>query len=302
MKSSVFVPSHITCFFTVFNHNNPLMKGSCGAGILLDKGIKTIAKPYKNDEIAIKINNNQDVFKEVISRRAAEYMKNKFDINEGIAINHDFDLPIGCGFGTSAASALGTVLSIDNLFELRIDSTELYQIAHLLELELSSGLGDVIAETSKGIVIRTKPGAPGFGKTINYMDIPNIPNGNDLSDVYVVTKTLSEIDTASIIQNQEMINKINYYGSKAMNLFLKDPNLDNLLKSSFNFAKGTGLLNKDMDNIINILKEKAIGSSMAMLGNTAFALTYFPEYYINDLCYIDDLIISKVNTSGIKFI
>ena len=38
---SVFVPSHITGFFSIFDNENPLLKGSLGAGVLLDKGVIT---------------------------------------------------------------------------------------------------------------------------------------------------------------------------------------------------------------------------------------------------------------------
>ena len=38
---SVFVPGHITGFFTIENHDVNLKNGSCGVGFLLNKGVKT---------------------------------------------------------------------------------------------------------------------------------------------------------------------------------------------------------------------------------------------------------------------
>ena len=36
----VFVPSHITGFFSIYEKSNKLLKGSLGCGVLLDKGVK----------------------------------------------------------------------------------------------------------------------------------------------------------------------------------------------------------------------------------------------------------------------
>ena len=41
MSNSVFVPGHITGFFTIEDHDITLKKGSCGAGFLLSQGVKT---------------------------------------------------------------------------------------------------------------------------------------------------------------------------------------------------------------------------------------------------------------------
>ena len=41
MINSVFVPGHITGFFTIQNHEIKLKNGSCGVGFFLSKGVKT---------------------------------------------------------------------------------------------------------------------------------------------------------------------------------------------------------------------------------------------------------------------
>ena len=52
---------------------------------------------------------------------------------------------------------------------------------------------------------------------------------------------------------------------------------------------------KEIAEIINILDEETLGASMAMLGNTAFALSYSPD------TTIDNPIITKINTKGIEY-
>ena len=40
-KLKVFVPAHITGFFEIMTNDDPILKGSKGAGITLDKGVIT---------------------------------------------------------------------------------------------------------------------------------------------------------------------------------------------------------------------------------------------------------------------
>ena len=61
---SVFVPSHITGFFSIFDNENPLLKGSLGAGVLLDKGVITEIDRNDNESngLSIIINGKKDEF------------------------------------------------------------------------------------------------------------------------------------------------------------------------------------------------------------------------------------------------
>ena len=79
---SVFVPSHITGFFSIFENENPLLKGSLGAGVLLDKGV--ITEIDKKDEIdsnadsnglSILINGKKDEYNEVIILKTIDFME-----------------------------------------------------------------------------------------------------------------------------------------------------------------------------------------------------------------------------------
>ena len=128
---SVFVPSHITGFFSIFDNENPLLKGSLGAGVLLDKGVVTeIDKRDKCDfsadsnGLSILINGKKDEYNEVIILKTIDFMEkdlNSEDVQfnlENIVISQTIQVPIGCGFGTSAASAIGTAICINEQFDL----------------------------------------------------------------------------------------------------------------------------------------------------------------------------------------
>ena len=332
---SVFVPSHITGFFSIFENENPLLKGSLGAGVLLDKGVITeIDEAKESNDLSILINGKKDEYNEVIILKTIELMdkelnkeENKFNL-EKIALNQTIQVPIGCGFGTSAASAIGTAICINEYFNLGLSIEECGQYAHLAEVSLGTGLGDVIAELSKGIVLRTKVGAPDYGEAKSI--VPHEKEGFGVfeslkSDFYVITKSLGEISTASIIENekhkkvitdvgleiQEEFNKKDdgiVIGSKFKNKFNvavdsefnEEETIKKFMKSSLSFAKRTHLINDELLQIVHQLHGKVLGSSMAMLGNTVFAIANEDQKLKLEAQYYNEFNFYKLDTNGIR--
>ena len=132
---SVFVPSHITGFFSIIDNEDPLLKGSLGAGVLLDKGV--ITEIGECGEFSISINGKKDEYNEVIILKTIELMKKDlgFDL-DNVLIKQTIQVPIGYGFGTSAASAIGTAICINEHFDLGLSIEECGKYAHLAEVEI----------------------------------------------------------------------------------------------------------------------------------------------------------------------
>ena len=330
MKVSVFVPAHITGFFSIHENINPLKKGSCGAGILIDKGVVTTIKTKQkslNDEknsenhmkenhVNITINGKYDPKNETISHKTINLMKKSLslELNYEISIDHDIQVPIGAGFGTSASCGLGTAIGLSKLLKLPLSTIEAAQFAHIAEVNLGSGLGDVLSQTSKGIVIRKSPGAPGIGKVENInktennkpsydndnTNNTNILKDNPFSDTYVLTKTFGEIETSSIIQNPFYVKKINKIGMAMQEKIIANPTIENFMKCSYEFSKNTNLMNEELQSLIEELNKKTIGASMAMLGNTVF--TIVKKENISDIEDLSQFTLSKIYNDGIKII
>ena len=330
---SVFVPSHITGFFSIIDNENPLLKGSLGAGVLLDKGVITeIDENDENDSnFSILINGKKDEYNEVIILKTIELMEKDIKLDlENVLIKQSIQVPIGCGFGTSAASAIGTALCINEHFNLGLSIEECGKYAHLAEVNLGTGLGDVIGEFSKGIVLRTKPGAPGYGEAKSI--VPHEKTGFGVfesmkSDFYVITKSLGEISTASIIEDpkhKKIITQVGLeigeefnkkddgivIGSKFKSKFNvavdsefnEEETIKKFMNASLKFAKKTHLINDELLEIVHKLHGKVLGSSMAMLGNTIFAIANEDQKLKLEVKYYNEFDFYKLETEGIRII
>ena len=290
--SSVFVPSHITGFFEIIDNLHPLKKGSRGAGIVLNKGVLTNVYIEEGPEILeVKINDKSDLKLASITCKTVDLIKEQFKLNDmKIIIDHEFEIPVGTGFGVSAACALGTSLGITKALKLPLTYNKAASIAHLTEIEMKSGLGDVIAELGGGLVIRVKEGAPGFGLTDKIIINP-INKNKTADDYYIITKTLGELETSTVIEDPLWKKRINQSGHKLLFKLLEKPDIQNFFRLSRRFAEETSLMSPELKEVVEILDDETMGASMAMLGNTAFALSKTPDSSLDNVtvCRIDDL-------------
>lgn len=354
---SVFVPSHITGFFSIYDNEDPQLKGSLGAGVLLDKGVITeidFKDTSNNDslnnsalnDVSIIINGKKDEYNQVIVLKTIELMKKDqkvkgtdIDLSD-VIISQTIQVPIGCGFGTSAASALGTAISINELLCLGLSMEECGKYAHLAEVELSTGLGDVIAEMSRGIVVRTKVGAPGYGEVRSILPqeksafkfsdsksplSDSLGRSSSLNDFYIITKSLGEIHTSSVLGNinqKKLITQVGeeigeefnkkddgiVIGSKFKNRFNvavdsefnEEETVKKFMNASLSFAKRTHLIGGELLELVHMLHGKVIGSSMAMLGNTLFAIANEEQKLKIEAEFYGEFDFYKLETEGIR--
>ena len=280
MSNSVFIPGHITGFFTIEKHEIKLKNGSCGAGFLLSKGVRTTISPC--DKLIIDVNQGDStVIDEVLSI---------LEIDSNFKITQDIQLPIGAGFGTSAASALSLTLALNEFLNLGYSDELCGQIAHMAEVNLGGGLGDVIAQTGKGLVLRTKPGAPGIGEIKSFNE-----------KVFIGWKTFGGIETSSVIRDSHQKEVITSAGEKYVGLFEDEPTLENFLDFSQNFSRDIGLMSDEVKNLIDYFNSSSdiLGSSMAMLGNTVFVFAYDEDVLKN--LNVENLNIDELNNIGIVY-
>lgn len=255
MKTSVFIPAHISGFFEPFIDEDPLKSGSRGAGINLSLGVKTTVYIEESSQQLIEtyIDDNK------VESSLIEYCTKKLieDKKIHIIVENKLDLPIAHGFGISAASALGTSLSIAKLLD--IDPTTALSIAHIAEIKHRTGLGDVNACYHGGIEIREKPGIPGI--------IRRIPGRYKI----VLCILPGELETSQILNDENKMKIIKRYGKICTDKLLRKPTIENFFSLSWLFARETKLITREIEDIIEEAWKYGM-ASMCMLGNSIFAI------------------------------
>jgi pantoate kinase len=147
-----------------------------------------------------------------------------------------------------------------------------------------------------GIVLRLKEGSPGFGRTDRIIQGEANLDGINENELFVISKTLGEIETSKIIEDPLWKNRINQTGKNLLDILLKNPDPQTFLKLSRKFAEETALMNCELLEVVEILEEETMGASMAMLGNTAFALSKTPD------TSVEGTIISKIDDVGCRYV
>lgn len=301
MQCSVFAPSHITGFFEIVEHPDPMIKGSRGAGVTLDQGVSTkVDITDGNGEVKIYSYDDKSLQRDSVSHQTLKLLQNKFsdEINwneKYIKIKHQVQVPIETGFGASAGIALGTALGVSKLLKLPLTFNNAAAVAHQAEVELKTGLGDVIGAVNGGVPLRLSPGAPGIGKVDGLLS-GKADSLNDEEGYFIITKSLGTIETSSVIGDPMMVKKINSIGSVLLQDLLKFPQISNFMELSQVFAQKTGLMDPKVKEIVEVMNDETLGASMAMLGKTAFAISESPD------SSVEDVEVAKIDTCGCRFV
>lgn len=266
MKARGFSPGHITGFFQICDEPEDLLeKGSRGAGVSVDKGVTTTVevKTAKVTQIHIEMNgitSHAVPVSEAVIARMLEFLPSRvFDIR----VKHDVALPVGCGFGTSGAGALSLSLALNEALGLGLEPIKVAQIAHVVEVELHTGLGTVIAETFGGIEIRSHAGAPGIGR------IERLPSS---SDYMVVCLPFGALHTPHYLQNDEARQQINERGGMLTDALQGHPTVENFLDYSRHFAEHIGIITNRVQAVLQEADLTGITCSIAIFGENVFTL------------------------------
>jgi len=258
MKSKAFCPGHISGFFEPVYFNNDFSRsGSRGAGVSINLGafseVTAIESSIQNIEIFI----NGKKSPAPVTKLAIEFLIAKNDLN--ITVKTKLDLPMGQGFGMSGSGALSSTIALSKICGL--SSSDAMKAAHFAEVNLKTGLGDVVSSFIGGFEVRKTPGIPPWGI------IEHIP-GNYNIVLCVVGK---KVNTSKIISNKNSMNIVSDYGKLCTKKILEKPSVENLFYLSNVFSKKTGLANKKLQKIIDECNNYG-KASMCMLGNSIFAL------------------------------
>ncbi len=275
IKIEVSVPHRISGFFEIVDEvngkviENPSEIGSTGAGFNLSAYGKTtiIAKTdIKINSFEIFINGINETKNANTSKYIINQVIKLLDTPINIEVRHDFQLPVGCGYGASGSGALGLIFGLNKLYNLNLNNNDLGKYAHISEVINKTGLGTVCGQLTGGLSILTKAGYPCFSQKI---EVP--------SDITIICISLGPIYTKSILTNLDFRNRIKIAGRGALRKLLHTPDIKTFVTTSYEFVKKIEILNilnlsPLEDILIELNKLDIIGASMNQLGRSVYAI------------------------------
>jgi pantoate kinase len=247
------VPSHITGFFASRRHEDPMKAGSIGCGLTIDMGATTTVERAERTEIFL----NGELSEAPVSRYVVDHLA-----TSPVRVETQLDMPLGSGFGASGAGALGCAYALNSLFDLGLLANQVAATAHAAEVVNRTGLGDVIAQNTGGLVVRLEPGAPGIGKVDR---IPVAPLRID----YLVRGPIS---TREVLSDSGAMREINRAGVMAVKELLARPTLKEFMRLSRRFTGQIGLASPWIVDAIEAVEAAGGMASMIMLGDAVFAI------------------------------
>jgi len=253
---TAFCPGHISGYFKRVHGTTIAKTGSIGAGIVISAGVT--ATVQKSDETSIHVNHVAPTGKrETIARESPLLSSVISELGISTSVVTECTLPIGAGFGLSAAALLATLTALNQLFDLHMTEHDIAQIAHNAEVTHRTGLGDVAACQNGGWVVRS---GPGVDAAIDRRFDPNMP-------VYAIS--FGPIHTPTVLGSQEQMDRV----SSAFPT-QSPKNIEEFFRISRQFAQDSGLTTRKVDEVLECCTERGIPASMTMLGNGVFACGY----------------------------
>lgn len=230
-----------------------LTTGSRGAGIVITKGVTATVRHADTPTIIIRYRAG-DHTTTTLPQESPPLRSVMERLGVTASVTTVCDLPIGAGFGLSAAALLATATAINRLFSLKLTPWDIARHAHEIEVEQRTGLGDVAAAQGGGRVIRYGPGID--ARIDRKFDLP--------ASIYAVS--FGPIHTPSVLGSPAQMQQV----SSAFPL--TDPaDARDFFTLSKQFAERSGLITGPVKNVFRACEERDVLAGMTMLGNGVFA-------------------------------
>lgn len=253
MTVIAFSPGHISGYFKRIAGDTTVTTGSIGAGIVISEGVTVTVEPSEITTVVIRQRGvpGKPTRSGSGSALLTDVME-QFDVTASIVT--ECLLPIGAGFGLSAAALLATLTAVNRLYDLGLTGDEIAESAHRAEVEHRTGLGDVAACQGGGRVVRHEPGIHGL--IHRRFDMPE--------PLYAVS--FGPIYTPSVLDSPDLMRRISSAFPET-----SPENPMEFFQISRRFAEQSGLMTREVREVTRICDAAGIPSSMTMLGNGVFA-------------------------------
>ena len=248
-----FCPGHISGYFKRIQGETVATTGSIGAGIVISEGVTATVKPADQTSICIRRRGyNGKRSEETRGSPLLEHVMENLTITASVVT--ESVLPIGAGFGLSAAALLATLTALNRLYCLEMDAEEIADVAHAAEVAHQTGLGDVAACQGGGRVVRYGPGI--HGRIERRFDMPEA--------LYAVS--FGPIHTPTVLGSSEQMDRITGAFPRTI-----PKDYEDFFLLSRHFSEMSGLITEEVRDMMRLCDAGGIASGMTMLGNGIFA-------------------------------
>jgi pantoate kinase len=250
---TAFCPGHISGYFRRVNSVTSAGTGSVGAGIVISKGVTaTVTKAAKTSVFVYRMDARGKIRERYHDSPPLSTVVGRLGITASVVT--ECSLPIGAGFGLSAAALLATLTGLNRLYCLDLAEHDIAQYAHETEVLHRTGLGDVAACQGGGRVVRKGPGVDAV-----------IERRYDLTGpLYAVS--FGPIHTPSVLGSPYQMERVSSAFPRT-----SPKNAEDFFRLSQQFARGSGLVTPEVRQVLELLTENRVPASMTMLGNGVFA-------------------------------
>ncbi|MDO8874395.1 MAG: pantoate kinase [Methanoregula sp.] len=264
-----FCPGHISGYFKKIEGSTSLTTGSIGAGIVITEGVTATVRHARTPSVIIRqraVNGTTAT----ISHESPPLTSIMERLGVTASITTECHLPIGAGFGLSAAALLASATALNRLFTLGLTPKDISRHSHEIEVEHRTGLGDVAAAQGGGRVIRHGPGID-----------TRIERKFDLKEsLYSVS--FGPIHTPAVLGSPSRMEQVSSAFPHAAPHDARD-----FFTKSKQFAERSGLMTDSVKKVFLLCDQENVPAGMTMLGDGVFAygkkayevLTAFGEVY-----------------------
>jgi len=264
--SEAVCPAGISSFFEICNVDStgtpltdPAQIGARGGGFAITHGVRARVQTQKSHSTRIEISINSKPAPEAHTTRwALERLLERTGSTLNVQVDIRVRVPIGAGYGSSAAGTAASCLALADVLELPVTYDELGKITHVAEVINRTGLGTAAAVFVGGFVLVTEPGAPGIG-SVDRLLFPR--------DHSIVCAFLAPLPTRKLLSQTDLASRVNPSAERAMESIRQKPELHTFLTEARKFGQEIGLESPDITNLLDtMMSAGAIGAAQNMIG------------------------------------
>ncbi len=253
-----FAPGHLTGIFRAAGDDapDPRARGSIGVGLVLELGARAEARwePGPRRSIAVR---SRDGAPLPITQEAVRRLVGDRRGRMRVDLHHE--LPIGQGFGMSAAGTLAAALAVSRA--IGAPRRRAIEVAHLAELDGGGGLGGVAAILGGGLEIRRRPGVPPWGR-IDHRPGP--------ARIWVALAGRG-MATPPLLSDPDQMHRV-LAASSRLPALLRAPSIAGFARASERFTDRLGLAPPPLRAALRRLRRSGAWAAQSMFGASLFAI------------------------------